>query len=102
MTHYTTQELAVALKVELSTLGIWAKQFDIPRERQNNKWLYPEDAKAVLATIKDLKNQACGFATINRRLQQEPPVAAAPAPRFNTDHIQSGTQLTIFDFLPRV
>lgn len=99
MTQYTTQELAQELKVDLSTLGIWAKQFEVPRERQNNKWLYPTEAKAVLTAIKDLKSQDCGFNTITRYLAQEVRHLPSESPLFNTDHIPSGTQLTIFDFL---
>jgi len=93
MSQYTAQELAEQLDVGAAQVGLWASQFDIPRAKAGQRWIYPEEAREVLSLIKTLKAQDCGQQTITRRIHSH----SAPAPR---SVWTQGTQLSIFDFLP--
>lgn len=66
---HTTKTLSKKLGVNPATLRLWIRELKIPSQKQGNKLVFSPEVLDLLESVKDMRNDNCGFNTITKKIK---------------------------------
>lgn len=99
---FNAQDVADKVGIGNSTVRLWARQFEIPRERKGTKWVYSDEAMDIFKAIKSMRENEHGMDTIRRTISKDVTVPSSSHELVSVQAVSDNRKEDLLDDIEKV